>query len=101
VALRLNARRDREEEISVVKACARVSNPAGNSHEPTRDRERRMRGFRIPERTQIFLSSFGLIRQHFALKRHLLRASLYRTQLGERLATWHRLTELAKIPCTS
>jgi putative transposase len=31
-----------------------------------------MRGFRDPERTQAFLSSFGPIRQHFALKRHLL-----------------------------
>jgi len=26
-----------------------------------------MRGFRVPEHTQAFLSSFGPIRQHFAL----------------------------------
>ena len=58
-----------------VKASARVNNRAENSHQPTRERERRMRGFRRPERTQAFLSSFGPIRQHFALKRHLLRAS--------------------------
>ena len=56
-----------------VKASARINNWAGSSHQPTRERERRMRGFRDPERTQVFLSSFGPIRQHFALKRHLLR----------------------------
>jgi hypothetical protein len=39
---------------------------------------------------------FGLIRQHFALKRHLLCASLYRKQLGERFAAWHRFTELTR-----
>lgn len=64
-----------------VKASARVNNRAENSHQPTHERERRMRGFRRPVRTQSFLSSFGPIRQHFALKRHLLRASLYRKQL--------------------
>jgi len=46
--------------------------------------------FAIRKRTQVFLSSFGPISQHFALKRHLLRASLYRKQLGERFAAWHR-----------
>ena len=34
--------------------------------------------FRDPKRTQKFLSCFGPTRQHFALERHLLRASLYR-----------------------
>jgi putative transposase len=57
-----------------------------------------MRGFRVPERTQAFLSSFGLIRQHFALKRHLLRASLYRKQLGDCFAAWYRLTVLTQDP---
>ncbi|MGF6780129.1 transposase-like protein [Paraburkholderia sp. GAS334] len=81
-----------------VKAAARVNNRAENSHQPTRERERRMRGFRDPERTQVFLSSFGPIRQHFALKRHLLRASLYRKQLGERFVAWHQFTELTQGP---
>ena len=76
-----------------VKASARVNNRAENSHQPTRERERRMRGFRDPERTQAFLSSFGPIRQHFALKRNLLRASLYLKQLAARFAAWHRFTE--------
>jgi len=82
-----------------VKASARQNNRAKNSHQPTRERERRMRGFRVPERAQAFLSSFGPIRKHFALKRHLLRASLYRKQLGNRFASWHRLTELPRSVC--
>jgi len=67
-----------------LKAAARLNNRAENSHQPTRERERRMRGFRDPNRTQAFLSYFGPIRQHFSLKRHLLRASLYRKQLAAR-----------------
>jgi putative transposase len=81
-----------------VKASARANNRVENSHQPTRERERRMRGFRDPDRTQAFLSSFGPIRQHFALKRHLLRASLYRKQLATRFAAWHRFTGLAQDP---
>lgn len=81
-----------------VKASACVNNRAENSHQPTRERERRMRGFRDPDRTQAFLSSFGPIRQHFALKRHLLGASLYRKQLTARFAAWHRFTELIQDP---
>ncbi|MPW23601.1 IS6 family transposase, partial [Paraburkholderia sp. CNPSo 3157] len=77
---------------------ARLNNRAENGHQPTRERERRMRGFRDAERTQVFLSSFGPIRQHFALKRHLLRASLYRKQLGQRFAAWHRFNEFAQNP---
>ena len=81
-----------------VKAAARVNNRAENSHQPTRERERRLRGFRDPKRTQVFLSSFGPIRQHFALKRHLLRASLYRKQLAQCFDAWHRFTEITQNP---
>jgi putative transposase len=92
-----------------VKAAARLNNRAENSHQPTRERERRIpqgnfirgvRGFRDPKRTQAFLSSFGLIRQHFALKRHLLRASLYRQQLAARFVAWREFTDLAPDPST-
>src|ERR1700730_3095777 len=53
-----------------VKASARLNNRAENSHQPTPERERRIlqgdflrgvRGFRLPERTQAFLSSLGPI----------------------------------------
>ncbi|HDR8948694.1 MULTISPECIES: IS6 family transposase [Burkholderia] len=83
-----------------VKAAARVKNRAENSHQPTRERERRMRGFRLPGRTQTFLSCFGPIRQHFALKRHVLRASLYRKQIAIRFEAWRQFTELAQNPPT-
>uniref|UniRef100_UPI00358F99DB IS6 family transposase n=1 Tax=Burkholderia glumae TaxID=337 RepID=UPI00358F99DB len=84
-----------------VKAAARVNNRAENSHQPTRERERRMRGFRDLTRTQAFLESFGPIRQHFALKRHLLRASLYRKHLAVRFSTWRELTEVTQNPSTA
>jgi hypothetical protein len=50
-----------------VKAAARSNSRAEISDQPTRDRERSMRGFRDPERAQALLSSFGPMRQHFAL----------------------------------
>src|ERR1700737_2870903 len=82
----------------LVKAAARLNNRAENSHQPTCERERRMRGFRDPKRTRAFLSCFGPIRQHFALKRHLLRASLYRKQLAARFVAWRELTEVTQNP---
>ncbi len=84
-----------------VKAAARLNNRAENSHQRTRERERRMRGFRDPKRTQKFLSCFGPIRQHFALKRHLLRASLYRKQLAARFVAWCEITEVTRNPSTA
>jgi putative transposase len=57
-----------------------------------------MRGVRDPKRTQKFLSCFGPIRQHFALKRHLLRASLYRKQLVARFVAWCEITEVTRNP---
>ncbi|OTP75883.1 Mobile element protein [Caballeronia sordidicola] len=81
-----------------VKAAARLNNRAENSHQPTRERERRMRGFRDPKRTQKFLSCFGPIRELFALKRHLLRASLHRKQLAVQFVAWR---EFAQNPSTA
>jgi putative transposase len=84
-----------------VKAAARPNNRAENSHPPTRERERRMRGFRDPECTEKFLSCFGLIRQHFALKRHLLRASVYRKQLVAQDEAWRKFTNITQNPSTN
>ncbi len=57
-----------------------------------------MRGLRNLKRMQIFLSSFGPIRQHFALKRHLLRASLYRKHLAARFVAWREFTNVTQTP---
>jgi putative transposase len=84
-----------------VKAAPRVNNRAENNHQPTRERERRMRGFRSPQRTQAFLSSFGTIRQYFAIKRHCLGTVRYRILLAKRFASWHRITEITQYPSTA
>ncbi|MGF6408917.1 hypothetical protein OKW37_000587 [Paraburkholderia sp. MM5482-R2] len=84
-----------------VKAAARLNNRAENSHQPARERGRRIpKGTSFgacvafdPKRTRKWLWCFGPIRQHFALKRHLLRASLFRKQLAgtvRRVARNHR-----------
>jgi putative transposase len=84
-----------------VKAAARLNNSAENSHQPTRERERRMRGFRDPKRTQKLLSCFEPIRQHFALKRHLLHASLFRKRLAARFVAWREITEVTGNPSSA
>src|SRR5437867_12004183 len=52
----------------------RLNNRAENSHQPTRERERRMRGFKSPGHAQRFLSIFGVIASFFRPGRHLLAA---------------------------
>jgi putative transposase len=49
-----------------------LNNRAENSHQPTRQRERRMQGFKSPGHAQRFLSAYGPIAQHFRPRRHLL-----------------------------
>ena len=64
-------------------------------------RERRMRGFHDPKRTKAFLSNFGPIPQHFVLKPHLLRASLYRKHLAARFDAWRLFTGITRNPLTA
>src|SRR6266478_2102177 len=56
----------------------RLNNRAENSHQPTRERERRMRGFKSPGHAQRFLSVFGVIASFFRPGRHRLAAKNYR-----------------------
>jgi putative transposase len=72
-----------------------LNNRAENSHQPTRQRERRMQGFKSPGHAQRFLSAYGPIAQHFRLRRHLLPAREYRQELGNRFATWQDITRLS------
>jgi putative transposase len=72
-----------------------LNNRAENSHQPTRQRERRMRHFKSPGQAQRFLESFGPIYEHFAPKRHLLGAAAFRQELAARQGTWRELTGLA------
>jgi putative transposase len=59
-----------------------------------------MRGFRDSEHTQKFLSCFGPIRQHFAPKRHQLRASIYRKLLAAQFKAWRKFTDIGQNPST-
>ncbi len=69
-----------------------LNNRCENSHRPTRQRERRMQGFKSAGHAQRFLSAFGLIFQHFRPRRHLLSASEYRNEMKQRFESWAELT---------
>src|SRR5262249_52509097 len=55
-----------------------LNNRAENSHQPTRQRERRMRRFKSPGHAQRFLSASGSIVQHFCSRWHRFAAPAYR-----------------------
>jgi len=62
------------------------NNRADNSHQPTRLREKVMRGFKSAGHAQRFLSAFGIITSHFRVGRHLHRAGAYRALMKSRFA---------------
>jgi putative transposase len=72
-------------------------NRAEDSHQPTRQRERRMQGFKSPGQAQRFLSAYGLISQHFRPRRHLLPAPIYREEMRQRFQSWQEVTSLAAV----
>jgi putative transposase len=72
----------------------RLNNRAENSHQPTRERERRMRGFKSPGHAQRFLSAFGVIMSFFRPGRHLLAAVNYREIMHRRFTQWRAVTGL-------
>ncbi len=69
-----------------------LNNRAENSHQPTRERERRMRRFKDPGHAQRFLAAFGPIASHFRPRRHRLTAAAYRETRDQRFATWRAVT---------
>jgi putative transposase len=71
-----------------------LNNRAENSHQPTRQRERRLQGFKSPGHAQRFLSAYGPIAQHFRPRRHLLPAPVYRQEMRKRFHTWQEVTSL-------
>src|SRR5215831_11357433 len=68
-----------------------LNNRAENSHQPTRQRERRMQGCKSPGHAQRFLSAYGPIAQHFRPRRHLLAASGYREKMRNRFESWDEI----------
>jgi putative transposase len=72
-----------------------LNNRAENSHQPTRQRERRMQGFKSPGHAQRFLSAYGPIAQHFRPRRHRLSAHDYRREMAQRFQSWREVTSMA------
>jgi putative transposase len=68
-----------------------ANNRAENSHQPTRERERRRRRFKSVGEAQRFLSTFSTIFNHFRPSRHLLKASHYRQVMNDRFAVWREV----------
>jgi putative transposase len=72
-----------------------LNNRAENSHQPTRQRERRMQGFKSPGHAQRFLAAHGPIASHFRPRRHRLPARAYHQELTRRFHTWREITGTA------
>jgi putative transposase len=72
-----------------------LNNRAENSHQPTRQRERRMQRFKSPGHAQRFLSAYGPITSHFRPRRHLLPAPECRQEMIQRFRAWGELTGTA------
>jgi len=72
-----------------------LNNRAANSPQPTRQRERRMQGFKSPGHAQRFLSAYGPIAQHFRPLRHRFSAPAYRQEMQQRCQRWGEITSTA------
>jgi len=72
-----------------------LNNRAENSHQPTRQRERRMQRFKSAGHAQRFLAAYGPITSHFHPRRHRLSALAYRQEMRQRFQSWREITGLA------
>ncbi|WP_327249261.1 IS6 family transposase [Streptomyces sp. NBC_01320] len=75
-----------------------LKNRAENSHQPTRQRERAMKGFRTVGIAQRFVSAFSQISPHFRPRRHRMTATGYRTERRHRFGTWNEITGTTAMP---
>jgi len=66
-----------------------ANNRAELSHQPTRVRERGMRGFSSPKQAQRFLSVHAVVYSLFNLQRHLVSAAFYRFRRLPAFETWN------------
>jgi len=69
-----------------------ASNRAEVSHQPTRQRERQMRGFESAAHAQRFLSVHGVVRNLFNLGRHQLSSANYRLVRERSFKEWSAAT---------
>ena len=69
-----------------------ANNRAEPSHEPTRQRERTMRGFKSMGQPQRFLAVHDTMKNLFAIPRHLMRAKHYRLFRTEAFDMYQQVT---------
>ena len=69
-----------------------ANNRAKVSHQPTRQRERQVRGFTSSDHAQCFLHVHGVIQNLFRVGRHLLRSVHHRMLRARSFAVWAAVT---------
>jgi len=74
-----------------------LNHQAENSHQPTRQRERRRKRFKSPQHAQRFCETHNIIAPHFRPKRPRLSTKCYRAERQRRFGTWQEIT--ASTPC--
>jgi putative transposase len=65
-----------------------LNNPAENSHQPFRRRERAMARFRRMKTLQKLTSAHAMLRNHFNQERRLIRRESYKQRRSAALAEW-------------
>ena len=69
-----------------------ANNRAEVSHQPTRRRERQMRGFKSPDQAQRFLHVHGVVQNLFRVGRHRMRAVHHRMLRARSFTVWAAVT---------
>jgi putative transposase len=72
-----------------------LNNCAENSHQPSRQREQRMQGFKSTGHAQQFLAAYSLIAQHFRPRRHRFATPESRQEMQQRCQVWSEITGTA------
>jgi putative transposase len=72
-----------------------LNNRAENSHQPTRQRERRLQRFKSTGHAQRFLAAYGPIAHHLRPRRHRFAAASYRQEMKNRFQLWQASTGTA------
>ncbi|WP_406466537.1 IS6 family transposase [Streptomyces hirsutus] len=78
-----------------------LNNRAENSHQPTRQRERAMKGFRSVGAAQRFLAAFSGISPHFRPRRHPMTGTQHRAEMTVRFALWEQVTGVTGRPAAA
>jgi putative transposase len=69
--------------------CGRwKNNPAENSHQPNRRRERKMPRLKSARSAQILLSTHAAVFNTFSVQRHLTSTQTHRTLRAAAMSTW-------------